>query len=451
VSAGKKYIAMSCEVTSRLGVDRADDGPKVSDRLGARLLTQGALVCGRYEVSHYIGSGSVGDVVAARHLGLATTVALKFLRAEHLAVPGASLRFSEAARKNVPLTSEHIARVYDVDAHKGIPFIAMEDLGPRHLRALLEAQERFEHKVAVDTVLQVCEALATAHALGVPHCDIKPENIFALGPNFENIKVVDCGISARALQLEEATPQRDSQVRPSAQPYWAPEQIRDSVAGDVRSDIWSLGCLLFELLAGKSPFDRGNSMSTWVAIIEEAPNPIADEQRDVPDGLWHVIVRCLRKNPDARFSDTAALADALVPFGSGRYSYYAERCHARLAGVTRSVPLESPAAHHSDDPVSEVRSLPVAVTSPAVGIVRTLVVDPPKLTPEQCKALEPSQGELANQPQSHEVAQQHRPRLSLALLCALLCLLAVCVGTIARKHAAEPRLQHLVTPRTQNP
>jgi len=444
---------MSCEVTSRLGVDRADDGPKVSDQVGARLLTQGALVCGRYEVSHYIGSGSVGDVVAARHLGLATTVALKFLRAEHLAVPGAPLRFSEAARKNVTLTSEHIARVYDVDAHKGVPFIAMEDLGPRHLRALLEAPERFEHKVAVDIVLQVCEALATAHALGVVHCDIKPENIFALGPNFENIKVVDCAISARALQLEGETTQRHSQVRPRAQPYWAPEQIRDGAAGDVRSDIWSLGCLLFELLAGKSPFDRGSSMSTLVAIIEEAPNPIAHEQHDVPGGLWHVIVRCLRKNPDARFADIAALADALVPFGSGRFSYYTERCHARLAGVTRSVPPESPSPQHSDDAVSVVRSLPIAVTSPAVGIVRTLVLDPPtasKLTPEQCKVLEPSQGELANQPQSHEVARQHRPTLSLAFLCALLCLLAVCVGTMARKHAAEPRLQHLVTPRTQN-
>ena|GEM_PF-5461057 len=202
---------------------------------------------------------------------------------------------------------------------------------------------------------------------------------------------------------------------------------------------------------------QGALVCTWAPIIEEAPNPLADAQHDVPDGLWHVILRCLRKNPDARFANVAALAEALVPFGSGRYTYYAERCHARLAGVTRSVPQQAPAPDHSNDAVSVARSLPTAVTSPAVGIIRTFLLDPPTAsepTPVHSEAVAPSQHELANQHKRQEVAPPQSAhdgrRLSIALLCALLCLLAVCVSTVARKHAAEPRLQHLVTPRTQN-
>lgn len=420
-------------------------------------LAPGSLVCGRYEVSSYLGRGSVGDVVAAQHLGLATEVALKFLQSEHLTVPGASIRFSEAARKNVALSSEHVARVYDVDAHNGVPFMAIEALGQLHLRAWIEQQREPDHKAAVDSVLQVCEALATAHGAGVVHGNIKPENVFRVGA--ESIKVVDFGLCARALGLDPITSDEArasvSHVGLAAQLYLAPERLRDSAQGDVRSDIWSLGCLLCELVLGKSPLERGSLLRTCMAILEEDPASLASGQRDVPDGLWRVIVRCLRKDPEARFSDVAALAQALVRYGSGRYSHYPERCQARL-GLAGSIAPEPDRAQPSpaDAGPAVIRSVSLAVTSNSearpykeaplsVSVVRTLVLD-------QAKPAVGPDTALLSAPSSAAVAPRQWPRISVALIVAMLSLLGVGVAafdSVARQPAEQPRLLHLVTPR----
>ena len=470
----KKYRAMSCEVATgcrpeKLVEPESELKPPCFGSGGS--LAPGSLVCGRYEVSRYLGRGSVGDVVSAQHLGLATQVALKFLQSEHLTVPGASIQFSEAARRNVTLSSEHIARVYDVDAHAGVPFMAIEALGQHHLRARIEQQQTPDLKAAVDRVLQVCEALATAHGAGIIHGNIKPENIFCVGA--ETIKVVDFGLCARALGLEPTPSDRAgalvSHVRLAVQPYLAPEQLRDSVAGDARSDIWSLGCLLFELVLGKSPFDRGSLMRTCIAILEENPASLAGEQRDVPDGLWRVIVRCLRKDPEARFSNVAALAQALVRYGSGRFIHYPERCQARL-GETGSLPVEPDRAPYCADPgPAVVRSVSLAVTSdttpartgtaevrpqhaqgdvPPVSVARTLVLAP-AASPATSTQLHKSGPEAA----SPSVDGLRWPKVSAMMIITMLSLLVVgaaALGSIAKQPTEQPRLLHLVTPQTRD-
>jgi len=381
----------------------------------------------------------VGDVLVAQHPGLGAQVALKFLQSDYVTVGDAAVKFAEAARKHMTMSSDHVARVYDVDAHEGVPFLVMEELGQQHLRALLQRRETLDHHTAVDIVLQICEALATAHALSVVHSNIKPENIFLLGE--DNIKVVDFGISARALALEEApwaeASKRISHVRFAAQPYLAPEQIRGSVAGDVRTDIWSMGCLLFELLTGKSPFDRGNLMATCVAILES--DPVGPH--GIPEGLRHVIVRCLRKHAEARFADVAALAEALAPFGTERYRHYPERCRARLCGTP------SECSNLADASVAPVPEADTAASTP-VSVIRTLVLAPAATpVPQHDLSAEPP-------PPSATAAPVHNarnsPRVSVAwIVAAVLCALGVGifgVEVIARAPAQPPRLLHLVTP-----
>jgi serine/threonine-protein kinase len=219
--------------------------------------------------------------------------------------------------------------------YEGTPFIAMELLDGTDLRSVLERCRVFDVAPAVDYVLQICEALAAAHAIGVIHRDIKPENLFVLGDGDEHdhLKVLDFGISKVALIGNgRSTHQALTRVAVGTPPYMSPEQVRASRDLDGRSDLWSVGCVLYELVTGTAPFDRESLMQACAAVLEEEPPPPRQLRPALPAALSDTIMRCLRKSPEARFADVAELADALGPFGSDRFAGYPARCRAYLNG-----------------------------------------------------------------------------------------------------------------------
>jgi serine/threonine-protein kinase len=300
----------------------------------------GDLIAGKYEVVKLIGSGGMGYVVEAMHVELGEVVALKFLRPEALQIEELVERFAREARAAAKIRSEHVARVYDVGVlPDGVPFIVMEHLAGQDLADVLQARGPLPIKVAIEYVMQACEALAAAHASGVVHRDIKPENLFltnhAQGLDF--IKILDFGISKVAL-----APGKRGFVRtmmPLGSPvYMSPEQIRSSEHVDARTDIWSLGCVLFELLTGTVAFNEPSLMQLSAAILEHDPVPLRELVPDAPPELEEVVMRCLEKDADNRYGNIAELAIALYPFAPRRSRISAERCYHALKNAGLDCP-----------------------------------------------------------------------------------------------------------------
>src|SRR5262249_36798130 len=215
----------------------------------------GAVLAGKYRVGRILGVGGMGVVVAATHLQLGQPVALKFMLAEALASPEASERFLREARAAVRLRSQHVARIQDVGTlENGAPYIVMELLQGLDLAQLLAQQGPVAPATAVDFVVQACDALAEAHALGIVHRDLKPANLFVtIAPNGTAlVKVLDFGIAKAGGPLGASVTQTSAVFGSPA--YMSPEQLRSTKAVDARSDIWSLGIILYETLSGRTPF-----------------------------------------------------------------------------------------------------------------------------------------------------------------------------------------------------
>jgi len=220
----------------------------------------GQVLAEKYRVERVLGAGGMGVVVAAHHLQLELEVAIKFLRGEALMDGEAVARFQREARAAVKLKSEHVARVLDVGTlASGSPFLVMELLDGLDLGTLIESGEKIATGDAVDYVLQASEAVAEAHSLGIVHRDLKPRNLF-LTTRVDGrplVKVLDFGISKLLEGAAEGanftlTSTTDIVGSPS---YMSPEQLRSARTVDERTDIWSLGVVLFELLTAKLPFD----------------------------------------------------------------------------------------------------------------------------------------------------------------------------------------------------
>jgi serine/threonine protein kinase len=307
--------------------------------VGTPLITpfaEGDVIADKYEIIKIIGSGGMGYVVSATHVELGHQVALKFLRPELLVHRDLVARFSREARTAVMIKSEHVARVFDVGTlPEAGPFIAMELLEGQDLGRIMCERGALPMEVAIDYVLQACEALATAHALGIVHRDIKPENLFLSKslPGVDVIKVLDFGISKLDVKLEATTPPERSR-RPTVRStsavgsptYMSPEQIRALDDVDARADVWALGCVLYELLTGEPAFDAPSLTQLAAKILERPPAPLRSLNPDLPAELEAVIVHCLGKDPARRYQNVGELAVALCPFAAPRSRIVADRC-----------------------------------------------------------------------------------------------------------------------------
>jgi eukaryotic-like serine/threonine-protein kinase len=283
----------------------------------------GDVIAGKYRVDRVLGVGGMGVVVAAHHIQLDDRVAIKFLLPETLANKEAVARFAREARAAVKIKSEHVARVSDVGTlETGAPYMVMEYLEGGDLSTWVAQRGALPVERAVEFVLQACEAIAEAHALGIVHRDLKPANLFVarLPGGVESVKVLDFGISkVTGLGVSGATESATKTSALMGSPlYMSPEQMQSAKDVDPRADIWALGVILYELLTGVSPFSGDTMPELVLKIVSSAPRALRNSRPDAPDGLEDVILRCLEKDPGKRFQTVGELAPALLPFAPKR-------------------------------------------------------------------------------------------------------------------------------------
>ena len=279
-------------------------------------LEPGAVVAGRYRIEALIGEGGMGRVHLARHLELGERVALKVLRRDRSLGDDAEERLRREAKAVARMRGENIARVTDagVDDAAG-PFLVMEYVAGRSLSEVLAADGPVPVERAVDWALQVCVALAEAHGLGIVHRDLKPSNLrlTAREDGTPLVKVLDFGI-AKVAQLAVRTLTETANMLGSPH-YMSPEQIREARAVDARTDVWSLGVVLYELVTNKRPFDAFTMAGVVAAIAADEPASPREHRHDLDEGLAKVILRMLAKDVGERFASTVEAAEALAPFG----------------------------------------------------------------------------------------------------------------------------------------
>jgi serine/threonine-protein kinase len=325
-------------------VESMDD----ADRSAEATVTQGQILAGKYRVENVIGRGGMGVVLAAEHLTLNQKVAIKLLRTAALGHTDVVGRFIREARAVVRLKSEHVARVIDVgNLEDGRPYIVMERLVGEDLGDRIERGPPLAVHEAVDFVMQACEAIAEAHAAGIIHRDLKPKNLFLTTSVHGQplVKVLDFGISKVDPQAPgEMQLTRTAEVIGSPS-YMSPEQLRSSRNVDLRTDIWALGVILYELLTGRLPFLAETVTELVLVVVSERETPVHHLRPDVPHQLAAVIGRCLAKDPAQRFPSVADLVAALEPFARGGLVTATARVRA-VAGQSSGRPIV-PAASSS--------------------------------------------------------------------------------------------------------
>ena len=282
----------------------------------------GQVVAGKYRIDSIIGEGGMGYVVVAYHLQLDTKVAIKLLKAELASNAEAVERFAREARAAVRISSPHVARVFDVgQLENGSPYMVMEFLEGGDLSNMIQKRGPLPIQEAVDYLLQACEAIAEAHVAGIVHRDLKPANLFcARRPDGSiTIKVLDFGISkltggagAGALSHTKTTAIMGSPF------YMSPEQMESTRGVDIRTDIWGLGIILYELVTGKTPFEGNTMPEVCLRIATHQPAPLRSLRMDAPAALELAILRCLEKDREKRYGNVARLAVALRDFASSR-------------------------------------------------------------------------------------------------------------------------------------
>ncbi len=306
---------------------------------------RGDLVAGNYRVDRILGAGGMGIVVAATQVALDRVVALKFLLPRVLERPDHVARFAREARAAAKLQSEHVTRVLEVGSlESGAAYIVMEYLEGEDLSRVLAARGPLPCTEAVGYVLEASEAIAEAHALGIVHRDLKPANLFLANRTHGRpiIKVLDFGLSKIAAGDEHVTSESAILGSPL---YMSPEQMLSAHAADARSDIWSLGVVLYELLTARPAFPAGG-MPELVASVLHGREPALESLRsDIPAGLRTLVHRCLEKDPSDRFADIAHFATALAPFGPPSSQASVDRISHLLgrAGKTTVPSPETPA------------------------------------------------------------------------------------------------------------
>lgn len=259
------------------------------------MLLPGDTIADRYEVVRELGRGGMGVVYEAVRRDIGLTVALKVL---HDPAPKRASRFAHEARITASLRSDHIVRVLDFGTvDDAYPFLVMEMLEGFSLEDELH-RGALSAEAAVDWLMEAAAGLAEAHEKRIVHRDLKPSNLFlARGADGgQRLKLLDFGV-ARALLPEQLRATEASAVM-GTPPYMSPEQLRDSRQADARSDIWSLGVILYELVSGGLPFPGDTSTAVVAAIAADEPSPLPDT---VAPELKSVIARCLNKDASRRF------------------------------------------------------------------------------------------------------------------------------------------------------
>ncbi|HEY0469228.1 MAG TPA: serine/threonine-protein kinase, partial [Polyangiaceae bacterium] len=292
------------------------------------------VVAGKYRLTRLLGRGGMGAVWEGTHTSLGTRVAVKFIDAEYAESPEARGRFENEARAAARLRSKHVVEVYDHGvSDDGRPFIVMEFLQGEPLDKRLDRLGRLPAKDTAQIVMQLCRALAKAHAANIVHRDLKPENVFLVWDDEERtdvVKVVDFGIAKfNDTSMSSSSATRTGSVLGTPH-YMSPEQARGLRSVDSRSDLWSVAVIAYRCLVGALPFE-GEAVGDLLVKLCTAPIPVPSQiTSDVPPSFDAWLQKALTREPAQRFQTAAQLSESLAAVcgvtvrgqdgGSGPYS-----------------------------------------------------------------------------------------------------------------------------------
>jgi serine/threonine-protein kinase len=271
----------------------------------------GHVFLGKYRVEEILGVGGMGVVTKCLHMQLGELVAIKMLRKDVLNDSDAVERFMREAQAAAKLKSEYVARVIDVGRFEdNVPYMIMEFLDGHDLGELIDERGSLPVPWATEMMMQAAEALAEAHSIGIVHRDVKPTNLFVTWrpDGSALVKVLDFGIARAPTGTDLKLTQTQSLLGTPA--YMSPEQMRSAHMVDARSDIWSLGTVMYELIEGRRPFEAESFSEMCVKVAVDSPMPMTN----APPALQEVVMRCLTKSPEQRFANMAELGNALRPF-----------------------------------------------------------------------------------------------------------------------------------------
>jgi tetratricopeptide (TPR) repeat protein/predicted Ser/Thr protein kinase len=274
-------------------------GPRNSRiQVAAPMLQTGDVLGERYEILQMLGEGGMGAVYKARDRELDRFVALKLIRPELAANPSILARFKQELLLSREVTHRNVIRIFDLGDADGVKFITMEFVEGEDLRSLIQEKKKFPPEEAVELMQQVCRALEAAHTLGIIHRDLKPQNIML--DQSGRILVMDFGLA----RMVEGDGMTQTGALVGTMEYMSPEQALGKDL-DQRSDLYSMGLILYELLTGKMPFKAESAVASLIKRNQEQAVPVSDHDGTIPRALSNIVSKCLERDPTLRYQTAA--------------------------------------------------------------------------------------------------------------------------------------------------
>ncbi len=352
----------------------------------------GKIVGDKYEVLEVIGGGGMGMIYKAKHILMKRIVAIKMMHPQYVSSSSNLKRFQQEAQAASALSHPNILTVFDFGlTPAGAPFLVMDFLEGTNLAEILDQFGLLPTDRATNIFAQACAGLAHAHSKGVIHRDLKPGNIMLVefDQRKDFVKIVDFGI-AKVLPMEGESNHLTQTGEVFGSPlYMSPEQCRGRVL-DIRSDIYSLGCVMYRTLTGSSPFFGQDPMECMYKQVNEVPGTFFDKNPDskVPEELEAIVFKCLAKEPDDRFPNMSELKDALIMFARSTPGVVLDpevsgslQSSTTLASITK--PLPDPSTLEATAEITAQQTLKKAETSsePSPANTETIPPNVPPSTP----------------------------------------------------------------------
>lgn len=336
---------------------------------GLRAWEPGRVIGEKYRILRRLGQGGMGTVYEACHTSIERRVAIKFLRPELVDRADMVARFHREALAAGRIQHENVVTITDVGTlPTGLPYLVMELLAGETLTRVLEREGAFTVGRATSLIVQACRGVAAAHVLGVVHRDLKPDNLFLCqrADGSEQLKVLDFGIA----KLETGSVEDGLVTKTGATlgtpHYMSPEQARGQRTIDARTDVYSLGAVLYELLAGIRPHSGTSYNEIIYHILTKQPPPLERHRPDLPAGLAESVTRAMARETSERYADAVELMDALLPYtaSGGRTGSVEASARATSDPAAATVRLPDGPAWPTESLAAASRSRPPASLRP---------------------------------------------------------------------------------------